>query len=212
MILESKKSLLDSPHWNRAIFDFEYGRMVDPYGCNSIDGAAVYRMQINSLDRIRGGARFHRCLEVGCGEGGFTELLGTRCESVLAVDLCSVALERARQRCRWSDHVRFGIWDLRCDSSEGSFDLIVVSEVLSYLYSRRALSAGVAKLLGSLSPGGHLLLWTVRANEAVESAWWSRWVIRGTQINAFVARHPALQVSWEEDNEFSRLTVFRKVA
>jgi len=49
-----------------------------------------------------------------------------------------------------------------------------------------------AKLVEALRPGGYLLLGSTVQSEEIEQSWISRWLIRGTQINSYVGRHPAL--------------------
>ncbi len=43
---------------------------------------------------------FERALELGCAEGAFTEMLATRCNELVAVDISDVAVQRAATRTR----------------------------------------------------------------------------------------------------------------
>ena len=164
------------------------------------------------LDAVRGGLRFQRALEVGCSEGLFSGSLAARCESVLAVDISPIALARARERCRWSNHVRFAEWNLRRDPVPGTYDLIVVESVFEYFHRPSAIRAARAKLVDALSPGGYLLVGNSRESEVVESAWWGKPLIRGAQwIDVFMAEHPRLRVVATVADDFYVDTLFRKI-
>jgi SAM-dependent methyltransferase len=175
--------------------DREFERRRDPWGYTTIYGRERLHREAGILDGVRRGARFNKALEVGCAEGVFTELLVRRCEFLLAVDICTIALARARERCRESKHVKFEEWNLLCDPLPGTFDLIVVEDVLDYIGRPWILHTVREKLVDGLRPGGYLLVGNVRQNEVLERAWWGRRLIRGGRwINAFMSQHPALSV------------------
>jgi trans-aconitate methyltransferase len=133
--------------------------------------------------------------EIGCGEGHFTEILAPRCESLLAVDVNTTALERARRRCRDLANVRFEHWDLRSDDVPDRFDLVVATSVLEYLKNPLSLWRARAKLAQALRPGGVLLVGNVRLDPVVENARWARLLPRGAgPVDAFVSRHPRLDM------------------
>lgn len=75
--------------------------------------------------------RFRRGFEPGCSVGVLTEMLAQRCDELVATDVVPGALETARGRVP-DPHV-----DLRCagadDWPEGTFDLVVLSELGYYL-------------------------------------------------------------------------------
>jgi 2-polyprenyl-3-methyl-5-hydroxy-6-metoxy-1,4-benzoquinol methylase len=95
-------------------------------------------------------------LEVGCSIGVFTERLARRCEHLLALDVSETALAAARARCAGLK-VTFEQRQIPELWPEGSFDLIVLSEVIYYLSEPDA--RRVAHLAArSLRPGGAILL------------------------------------------------------
>jgi LmbE family N-acetylglucosaminyl deacetylase/SAM-dependent methyltransferase len=99
--------------------------------------------------------RFDRALEVGCSTGVLTESLLDRAAAVVATDSSPTALDLARDRLR-------GRADLRLMTAphewpEGSFDLVVLSEV-GYFLSPAALDGLVRQVAGSLAAGGVLVL------------------------------------------------------
>jgi SAM-dependent methyltransferase len=74
--------------------------------------------------------KYATALEVGCSIGVLTRLLSPRCDSLLAIDASATALEAAQSI---SDkNVIFRVANLPVEFPEGTFDLIVLSEVLYY--------------------------------------------------------------------------------
>ncbi len=98
-----------------------------------------------------------RALELGCAEGHFTAQLAPKVEHLVAADISTLALERARARTGTAGDVEFIHFDLVKDAFPGRFDLIVCSEMLYYVADRRTLPAFAAKIADALGPGGHFL-------------------------------------------------------
>lgn len=119
--------------------------------------------------------RFASALEVGCANGVLTERLAPRCERLLAIDVSETALVAARARCAALPQVAFDRRRVPQEAPEGSFDLILLSEVIYYL-DLGDLSRLADWLRRSVTSGGHLLLvhWTgetdypLAGDEAVE--------------------------------------------
>ena len=106
-------------------------------------------------------ARYAAALEIGCSIGVLTAALGSRCDALLGLDVAEAALAQARQRCRDLSHIRLLRAQVPGEWPDGTFDLILLSEVVYYLDA-----ADVARLAGrvraSLRPGGDVVLvhWT----------------------------------------------------
>ena len=106
-----------------------------------------------------------------------TAQLAGRCDALLALDAAAAAAAACRARCREVSNVTAEVAVLPADWPAGAFDLIVASEVC-YYWSDADFAAARRKLLGSLEPGGHLVLvhWTVfvpdypRTGDAVHEA------------------------------------------
>lgn len=200
LMLALREVATDSAGRSRAEVDREFARRPDPwdFDTNEAHGRKRFQREAEMLDAVRGKARFRQALEVGCAEGAFTEVLQSRCESLLAVDISPIALARARARRPWGEHVRFDRWDLRClqhGALPGTFDLIVAVHVLEYIRRPSVLRAVRSKLVEGLRPGGYLLVGDVSQDSVSETSWWSKYLIRGGKwINAFIAEHPALEV------------------
>jgi len=173
-------AIRDSPARNRAELNRIHADSNDvwQYSLVAKHGHDRFARESAMLDRVRAGRCFDRAIEIGCHEGAFTEWLAPRCKSVLAVDFSPVVLERARQQCSHSN-VEFESFDLRLDAMPGSFDLIVVVSVLETFLRPRDLRSARDKLVGSLRPGGYLLLGNVRGNELFETARWAQSLLCG---------------------------------
>lgn len=163
------------------------------------------------LDAVRAGRRFQRALEVDCHEGAFTELLLDRCESIVASDQSPVMLRRTQERCRQRPDVEVLRWDLYTDPLPGTFDLVVLMDVLECVHRPRALRAARDKIVDSLPAGGCLLVTNSTVNEGLEKASWGRLFLRGgRRINDFLAGHPHLRVLQDFNESEHALTIFRK--
>ncbi len=76
---------------------------------------------------------------------------------LLSVDTSARALAEARRDCADLDHVMFRLASLPEDFPDGTFDLIVLSEVLYYL-SRTDLVRVAAQCAKALTPDGEIVL------------------------------------------------------
>jgi predicted TPR repeat methyltransferase len=103
------------------------------------------------------GRRYHRAFEVGCANGVLTERLASICETLLSIDVSSSALATARTRNEQTAHVEFQELMFPGQTPDGSFDLIVLSEVV-YYWSSADIAAAAAWISQRLEPGGELLL------------------------------------------------------
>ena len=98
--------------------------------------------------------RFARGLEVGCSIGVLTQLLAERCEGLLALDVAESALAQAQARC---PGVRFERRAVPDQWPDGSFDLIMFSEMLYYL-DQPGIARTAALAVDALEPGGSIVL------------------------------------------------------
>ena len=136
-----------------AYFEELYAADADPWDlATSAYERDKYTATVAALD----GRRFASALEVGCSIGTLTERLAPSCDHLLAVDVAPTAVERARERLAGLDGVIVERRSLPEEMPEGSFDLIVCSEVL-YYWDRGLLRSGWRTLREALAPGGSLL-------------------------------------------------------
>ncbi|RVT96001.1 class I SAM-dependent methyltransferase [Rhodovarius crocodyli] len=106
--------------------------------------------------------RFRSALDIGCGVGGMLRQLSPRADRVTGVDVAPTAIEFARRANADLTNIDYAVHDILSLPAEwdGSFDLIVVSDVLYYLspLTDEALKEIGARLARLLAPGGILLL------------------------------------------------------
>ncbi|MER2263617.1 class I SAM-dependent DNA methyltransferase [Methylobacterium oxalidis] len=139
-------------------FEERYSADPDPWGfATSTYEHDKYAATLAALRRTR----YAAALEVGCSIGVLTRQVAERCDAVVAVDVSAIALEQARARCGDLGHVRLELAQVPEAWPEGSFDLILLSEVVYYL-DARDVTRLVERVRASLAPGGDVVLvhWT----------------------------------------------------
>ncbi len=127
--------------------------------------------------------RHGRTLELGCSTGALAADLATRCESVLAVDASATATRAARRRidvAGLAARVEVEQRSVPEDWPDGSFDLVVVSE-LGYYLSPRDLRTLVRRIDGALAEDAVVLLCHYR--HQVEG-----WPLDGPDVHDLVVR------------------------
>ncbi len=100
---------------------------------------------------------FESALEIGCSIGVFTAQLAHHCRTLLALDVAPTALAQARQRCAAQKHVTFERMRVPAEWPHGSFDLILLSEVVYYL-DRNDVAALSARVRGAARPNAVIIL------------------------------------------------------
>jgi SAM-dependent methyltransferase len=146
----------------RAYFEDLYGKEADPWRFATSDyERQKYDATLAALPR----ARYARGLEIGCSIGVLTRRLAARCDRLLATDIAEEPLHAARRRSADAPWVEFARSAAPDEWPEGTFDLIVLSEVVYYL-SPADVDRLAERILRSLAPGGDLVLvhWTGETN------------------------------------------------
>ena len=137
----------------RDYFDALYAERPDPWELSTSDyEKAKYADTLAALD----GRRFRSAAEVGCAIGELTAVLAPSCDAYLGVDVAEAALAQARRRNADAPHVRFERLAFPDEAPAGSFDLIVLSEVL-YYFSRADLARVAAWVERALTADGVVL-------------------------------------------------------
>lgn len=101
--------------------------------------------------------RYGRALEIGCSIGVLTDMLASRVNTLLALDVDQTTLDRAAARNAHHSHVRLERRVVPADWPTGSFDLIVLSEVLYFLSPGDVIETAVLACT-DLAPGGCIAL------------------------------------------------------
>jgi 2-polyprenyl-3-methyl-5-hydroxy-6-metoxy-1,4-benzoquinol methylase len=121
-------------------------------------GTSLYEQQKYAATlSVLGSRHFQSALEVGCSIGILTSRLASHCDRLLALDFAPSAVTAARARCAPYPSVQIEQMQVPRQWPEGSFDLILFSEVL-YFLDESDLMETCAHALGSLLPGGQVLL------------------------------------------------------
>ncbi len=138
--------------------------------------------------------RAERILEVGCGRGGFAELLAARTNAeVVGVDVSRAQLARAANRRR--PNLRFEHRDvMSLDEEDGKFDAVASIDAACYFPRKRA---AIEKLGTVANPGARLLLvdWCKRdglnriQEELVLEPFMRCWAIPNLETGSNYGRH-----------------------
>ena len=134
----------------------QFGKREDPFSYATTPYEAA---RLEAMDKALGTGALGTVLEVGCAEGHFTEKLAKRAKRVIALDISTVALERARKRASAAFiEADLMTWE---PGVFAPFDAIVLGDVLYYLDRpgvTEEFTALFARVASWLRPGGRLLL------------------------------------------------------
>jgi SAM-dependent methyltransferase len=137
----------------RRYFDDMYDGNGDPWDFeSSAYEQRKYAVTMASLPDRHYGSVF----EPGCSIGVLTALLAERCDRLLATDVVPAALERARSRLAAFRHVTLEECAIPEDWPEGTFDLIVLSEI-AYYFDQSDLACVLARVVKSTVGGAHVI-------------------------------------------------------
>lgn len=149
-------------------FEAMYRASADPWRF----GSAPYEQQRYAvLLQMLAKANYCRALEPGCSIGAFTQMLAPRCEQLIAFDFSPTAIAAARTRCTALSHAQIFEANLATYQPEGSFDLIVLSE-LGYYFQPGTLYRIASRLAAALAPFGEFVAchWLGSSNDHVMHA------------------------------------------
>ncbi len=190
-----------------------YAGHADPWNYVSEGQQGRYRQALAIVDAVLAKSRDARVLEIGCGEGAFSELLATRPVRLLCVDVSPTALARARERLAGRANVEFRQFDILADGIAPEFDLVVMDHVIDMFHRRAAYRYIAGKIAAALKPDGRALIGAMRGSSLVEAAWWSRPVLRGgAAILDWIGRRTALEPVETAVGPFYLYTLFKRRA
>ncbi|MGJ7414604.1 trans-aconitate 2-methyltransferase [Streptomyces cinereoruber] len=139
-----------------------------------------YALTLAALPR----RRYRRAFEPGCSAGVLTGMLAERCDEVVAADRVERAVETAAARNRDHPHVSVEHLVVPDQWPTGSFDLVVLSELL-YYFDDAQLWKVLHRTVASLEPGGSLV--TVHWNHPVPEH-----RLTGEQLRPYLESVPGL--------------------
>jgi SAM-dependent methyltransferase len=149
-----------------------------------------YAVTMAALPRVR----YTNAFEPGCSIGVLSELLALRCDQLFITDLIPAALAQARARLQTYTNVEIGALAIPDEWPEGSFDLIVLSE-LAYYFDPPTLQAIVGLAIDSSLPGAHIV--------GVHWRGTTDYPLSGDQAHRIIGSHPHLGgLVHHEEEEF----------
>lgn len=138
---------------SREFFEGLYLESNDPWSFASSEyELGRYQATLNALAN----RRYRRTFEPGCSIGVLTEQLAMISARVDAMDISSIAVERAARRCCKLSHVSIKQGSLPKDVPSEIFDLIVFSEI-GYYFDQFQLEALVEQLVDHMQSGSVFL-------------------------------------------------------
>lgn len=180
-------------------FDGLYAADADPWGIEA--GWYEERKRAVVLAALPR-PRYARVFEPGCASGALSTELAGRCDELVCWDPAARAVDAARRRLADRPHVRVERGALPGRTPDGTFDLVVASEVVYYLGAadREAFWRAVE---GCLRPGGHLLAvhWLREAPE---------YPVEGAGVHDELAERPALTRTVRHEEADFRLEVYAR--
>jgi SAM-dependent methyltransferase len=157
-----------------------------------------YAVTVASLPR----ERYRRGYEPGCAVGVLTRMLAGRCDELLAVDSVPAAVAQARAAVHDLRHVRVEVASVPRDLPDGTFDLVVIGDLLYYLSAadQAALLDGV---IDRLEPGSDLVC--VHFRDRGDGGGYD-----GFNAHAALTARPGLDHLVHHDDEWFVLDVLRR--
>jgi SAM-dependent methyltransferase len=140
-------------HMTHADFEARYQANPDPWGYESSE---YERRKYDATLEACGAGPYNRALELGSSIGVFSARLAPRCHSLVTVDAAPSAVADARRRLAGMPSVQVLHGAIPEAIPDGSFDLVVASEILYYLESDE-LAATLARLRDVLATRGRLV-------------------------------------------------------
>jgi 2-polyprenyl-3-methyl-5-hydroxy-6-metoxy-1,4-benzoquinol methylase len=125
-----------------------------------LDSSEYEQTRLDTIISAIGDAPVNRILEVGCAEGHLTRRLAALGAEIVGLDISERAIAKARDRCRGMRNITFACRDVASAELDGTFDLILATEVLYYLIHRHGdddLAFVCRKLANAMRPNGLLV-------------------------------------------------------
>jgi SAM-dependent methyltransferase len=149
----------DAAEKARAFFD-DLWRRGDYW---NLEGSAFEQAKYARQLQCIGGRRYGKVLEIGCGGGSFTRMLGRVADRIVAIDVSPAAIDRAGSCGDEAGKIDYRVADVMDfdPAADGPFDLVVMSETIYYLgwlYPLFDLAWLAGRLFDATSDGGRLLM------------------------------------------------------
>ena len=147
------RNLLQKDTTSTKYFEAKYRKSADPwnFASSSYEGGR-YEAMLAVLEK----ERYGRAFEPGCSVGVLTQRLAPLCDRVEAMDISPTAVAQAQARCKDLPNVTIRCGALPGDIPQGSFDLVVLSEI-GYYFTEEQLTVLGRQLIERIRPSGTLL-------------------------------------------------------
>lgn len=137
----------------REYFERMYAESDDPWNFEqSWYERRKYDLTLAALPR----RRYRRAFEPGCSVGVLSGGLAFRCDELICMDLLPAVVERTARRLAQHRHVAVCAGSVPEEWPDGTFDLVVLSEV-GYYMQPAGFDFLLQRVRDSLEPGGHLV-------------------------------------------------------
>lgn len=138
-------------------FDLSYRLDPDPW---DVANNPYKRHKADVLLEVVARRRHKNAIDIGCGPGILTQRLAAYCDHILGIDFSPKAISLAETRCKDEPHIAFAVGDIRNFNHSGTYDLLICSEVLRYMYyqDRRGLENTIDKLAELSAPDAWLVV------------------------------------------------------
>ncbi len=131
-------------------FERRYRSSADPW---HFEASAYERARYATTIAWLESRHFARGFEPACSIGVLTALLAGHCDELIACDVSATACATARRRVAGAEHVRIVEAGVPAWWPDGTFDLIVLSE-LGYYWDPDGVEALAQRAASALVPGG----------------------------------------------------------
>jgi O-antigen ligase/ubiquinone/menaquinone biosynthesis C-methylase UbiE len=129
---------------------------------SSVESRFDYEQTKYALRNALGSRSFQRALEVGPGDGAWTELIVEKASVIDLLDQSEEMLKRAADNLKGRSHIAYRQANFAdCDLPLGKYDLTLSVRCFEYISNK---DAAVRRLHDVLAPGGTLVLITKSAN------------------------------------------------
>ena len=147
------------------------------------------------LEKLYGPLHAADVFELGCADGIFTLELAARAKKVVAADISSIGLERARERCVGKTNIELVQMDILKSAPQGKYHVIFAMDVLEFLHGRAQLAHASKLLKHTLDVNGILVVSSCRAQELLRDAYWQNAFPEGGDAHlAFLGRQKGWQL------------------
>ena len=160
--MPNKKKTLFTNEYVKDYYDEYSKRLPDEYSAVRWFSSKVrqfdYKQTRRALLRIMKNRKFKRILEVGPGDGAWTELLAPHAKSVHLIDQSKEMMDRAKKRLSNFHHITYKVQDfLKHPVQNNRYDAIFSVRCFEYFQNKQA---AIKKMYGSLNPNGKLIIIT----------------------------------------------------